>query len=213
MTYFKHAIRYGPDAWLMHFAQQANEASWLLARAIVASLENSPPAHLLEWTLSPTAILLEFLPGHAPLDPPHEIIDAKPLQQQQQGNLIVIPTRYDGPDLDRVALHAQLTVAEVIHLHSQATYLVHALGFAPGFAYLGGLAEALHTPRLSSPRLRIEAGSVGIGGSQTAIYPLATSGGWNIIGHTAIPLFAPEKSLDQAFLLHPGDRVQFHIDA
>jgi KipI family sensor histidine kinase inhibitor len=212
MSQATQAIRYGPDAWLMHFAQQADESSWLQARAIVADLENSPPLHLLEWTLSPTALLLEFSPGHAPRQPPHEIIQVKPLPQQKQGNLVVIPTRYDGPDLDRVARHAQLTTADVIKLHSQATYLVHSLGFAPGFAYLGGLVDALHTPRLSSPRPRIEAGSVGIGGSQTAIYPLATSGGWNIIGHTSIPLFAPEKTLDQAFLLHPGDRVQFHID-
>jgi allophanate hydrolase subunit 1 len=208
-----HHIRYGPDAWLMHFAQQADESSWLLARAIVAVLENSPLPHLLEWTLSPTAILLEFLPGRAPLYPPDGIIHPALLPPQQQEKIIVIPTRYDGPDLDRVARSAQLTTAEVIHLHSQATYLVHALGFATGFAYLGGLAHVLHTPRLTSPRPSIAAGSVGIGGAQTGIYPLATSGGWNIIGRTSIPLFSPQKSLSQAFLLHPGDRLQFHIDA
>ncbi|MRT54834.1 5-oxoprolinase subunit PxpB [Enterobacteriaceae bacterium RIT693] len=123
---------------------------------------------------------------------------------------IEIPVVYGGeagPDLDAVARQNDLTPAQVVALHSSAEYIVYFLGFQPGFAYLGGLPETLTTPRRAEPRLQVAAGSVGIGGSQTGIYPLATPGGWQIIGRTPLSLFNPGKS--SPTLLLPGDSVRF----
>lgn len=126
---------------------------------------------------------------------------------------IDIPVRYGGafrPDLEHVAEHCRLSPSEVINMHSQAEYLVYFLGFQPGFAYLGGLPQQLHTPRRAEPRLKIEAGSVGIGGSQTGIYPAASPGGWQIIGRTTLALFNPRQNPPTA--LQAGDIVRFVIE-
>ncbi|WP_158847043.1 5-oxoprolinase subunit PxpB [Saccharothrix deserti] len=120
---------------------------------------------------------------------------------------VVIPVRYDGPDLDLVAETAGLTTAEVVDLHAGATYQVAFCGFAPGFAYLTGLPEPLHQPRLDSPRTKVPAGSVAIAGEYTAAYPRATPGGWRLIGRTDAPLFDPRRPTPA--LLTPGHRVRF----
>ena len=123
---------------------------------------------------------------------------------------VSIPVCYGdefGPDLDFVARHNELTSDEVVRLHSSASYVVYMIGFAPGFPYLGGLPDALATPRLEEPRAVVPMGSVGIAGAQTGVYPIATPGGWRIIGRTPLRLFdatAPDPSL-----LHAGDRVSF----
>jgi inhibitor of KinA len=127
-----------------------------------------------------------------------------------ESRLVEIPTVYGGehgPDIDFVAEHSGLTVEGMIHLHSQATYTVYMLGFTPGFPYLGGLPDALATPRLKTPRQRVPAGSVGIAGAQTGIYPLATPGGWRLIGWTPVVLFDPTRT--PPALMQPGDRVRF----
>lgn len=121
-----------------------------------------------------------------------------------------IPVRYggeDGPDLDAVCRHHGIDRAAVIRLHSDTDYLVTAIGFVPGFPYLAGLSEQLATPRLATPRTCIPAGSVGIGGSQTGVYPFATPGGWQLIGRTSLRLFDPAAT--QPALLAMGDRVRF----
>ena len=124
--------------------------------------------------------------------------------------LVELPTVYGGeygPDLPFVAEHADLPEAEVIRLHSEATYYVYMIGFSAGFAYLGGLPERLHTPRLPSPRTRTPKGSVAIGGSQTGAYPADTPGGWRIIGRTPVELFDPRHEPPTPML--PGDQVRF----
>lgn len=121
-----------------------------------------------------------------------------------------IPVCYGGeagPDLAEVARHTGLTPAEVVKQHCAAEYQVFFMGFQPGFAYLGGLPEALATPRRAQPRTRVPAGSVGIGGSQTGVYPASSPGGWQLIGHTRLKLFDPAAT--QPTLLQPGDRVRF----
>jgi KipI family sensor histidine kinase inhibitor len=124
--------------------------------------------------------------------------------------LIEIPVCYGGnfgADLAAVAGHCRMSPAEVIARHSQGDYRVQALGFVPGFPYLSGLPESLRTPRHASPRASVPAGSVGIGGAQTGVYPLATPGGWQIIGRTPLPLFRPQAT--PPALLRAGDRVRF----
>jgi KipI family sensor histidine kinase inhibitor len=124
--------------------------------------------------------------------------------------LVQIPTVYGGeygPDLPFVAEHAGLSVADVIRLHTGTEYHVYMLGFTPGYVYLGGLPERLHTPRLSSPRIRVPRGSVAVGGSQTGIYPVESPGGWRLIGRTYLTLFDPSKEIPTLML--PGDKVRF----
>ena len=124
--------------------------------------------------------------------------------------VVEIPVCYAedyGPDLEFVAEHCRLGTDDVISLHSGVEYNVHAIGFTPGFPYLGGLPEALQTPRRDTPRARVPGGSVAIGGSQTGVYPMPSPGGWNIIGRTPMQLFRP--NLEPASILRPGDRVRF----
>lgn len=119
----------------------------------------------------------------------------------------VLPVRYDGPDLADVAERTGLSPAEVIRRHSEPDYGVHFLGFAPGFAYLGPLDPSLVLPRRTEPRRRVPPGSVAIAGGQTGVYPLATPGGWHLIGRTEAVLFDPAR--DPPNLLAAGDRVRF----
>ena len=132
--------------------------------------------------------------------------------QLRRPNVVQIPVLYGGehgPDLEFVAKHAGVPEQEVIDVHSSATYLVYAMGFSPGFPYLGGLPEALSTPRLTSPRISIPAGSVGIAENQTGIYPVASPGGWQLIGRTPLNLFDP--NFEPPTLLDAGDYVRFSL--
>ena len=112
-----------------------------------------------------------------------------------------------GPDIDTVADTNNLTVEEVIELHCEPEYLIYSVGFSPGFPFLGGLSEKLHTPRLETPRTLVPEGSVGIANNQTGIYPVASPGGWQLIGRTPIKLFAPWRQ--NPFLYQAGDRLKF----
>lgn len=112
-----------------------------------------------------------------------------------------------GPDLEFVAMHNHLTMDEVIRLHAGRDYPVYMMGFMPGFPYLGGLDPRIAAPRLETPRSRVPAGSVGIAGEQTGIYPLDSPGGWRLIGRTALRLFDPSR--EPPFLLNPGDVIRF----
>lgn len=124
--------------------------------------------------------------------------------------VIEIPVCYGGaygPDLARVASHNQLSEEEVIQKHAAEKYLIYMMGFLPGFPYLGGLSTSLATPRLASPRQAVKAGSVGIAGNQTGIYPLESPGGWNIIGQTPVAIYRPKNQ--QPFLFEVGMYIQF----
>lgn len=124
--------------------------------------------------------------------------------------VVEIPVCYGGefgPDLKDVAESHGMTNAAAIELHSSRTYLAYFLGFAPGFAYLGDVPEELATPRLATPRRNVPAGSVGIAGRQTGVYPISTPGGWRLLGRTPVAMFRPEKV--EMSLLRIGDRVRF----
>lgn len=162
-----------------------------------------------------SSLALFFLPGRVPDLPGFAGEVAAMLARMPEGTAPVgrcveIPVCYgdaDGPDLEEVAARAGLPPAEVVARHSAAEYFVHAIGFTPGFPYLGGLPPELATPRRASPRPRVAAGSVGIGGAQTGIYPQETPGGWNLIGRTLLTLFDSARA--EPSLLRTGDTVKF----
>jgi KipI family sensor histidine kinase inhibitor len=134
----------------------------------------------------------------------------RPQGKQSTPREVTIPVVYGGeygPDLDDVAAITGLSDEEVIARHTGADYLVACIGFSPGFPYLLGLPAELATPRLPNPRTRVPAGSVGIGGEQTGVYPQATPGGWRLIGRTPLRLFDPEG--EEPFLLRAGDHLRF----
>jgi KipI family sensor histidine kinase inhibitor len=125
---------------------------------------------------------------------------------------VEIPVCYGGefgPDIEFVAESHEITIDEVIRLHTEPEYPIYMIGFTPGFPFLGGLPQALHTPRLETPRTLVPEGSVGIANNQTGIYPVASPGGWRLIGRTPVKLFAPERS--NPFLYQAGDRIKFKV--
>jgi len=207
---------YGPDAWLLQLADTLGAGAFFIRQHFWQAARAAPPVGLAECVPGATTLLFEFLPGrgnvaalrawlqrHRPTALPSAT--GKTIKRAA-GRLHHIPVRYTGPDLDRVAAHAGLSVTEIIARHSAPEYRVDLIGFAPGFPYLDGLDPQLATPRLDQPRLCVEAGSVAIGGAHTGIYSLAGPGGWNILGFTDIKLFDPETA---QCLLTPGDRLVF----
>ena len=208
----------GTHAWWVRFAERADEAAFLrgrsLAAALARSLDSLGQSGLREIIPAPTTLLLDFHPEAPPLDRAtlHRLVEqaiAQPPTQEPE-RCVEIPVHYGGPDLERVAHHAGLSPEAVIERHHQGRYRVLCLGFAPGFPYLGGLDAALATPRLASPRPRVPAGSVAIGGDHTGIYSIPSPGGWNLIGQTSTALFDPHTAdLEKMFRLRAGDRVSF----
>jgi inhibitor of KinA len=133
-----------------------------------------------------------------------------PSETKPHSTLHTIPVLYGGewgPDLEDLADFAQMPPEQAITLHASILYRVYMLGFSPGFPYMGSVPERLAMPRLATPRAKVPSGSVGIAERQTGIYPIATPGGWRLIGRTPIPLY--RKTASRPFLLSPGDQVQF----
>ena len=138
------------------------------------------------------------------------VLQFAPTSNAVNARVVEIPVVYGGefgPDLEFVAQYARVTQDEIVRLHTGNVYRVYLIGFAPGFAYLGSVPERIAAPRLETPRTRVAAGSVGIAGRQTGIYPMETPGGWRIIGRTTLTMFDPLR--DPPTLLRPGDRVRF----
>ncbi|MBB6023328.1 inhibitor of KinA [Paenibacillus sp. JGP012] len=204
--------------------------------AVCALLENRSLTSLVEWVPSYLSVTLFYNPSSLSYEETCRLLlqllhQSNHVHQQSQPNrdsepgksedmetgvapsasrIVTIPVCYCGafgPDLEYVAEENQLTIEEVIAIHTSADYLVHMIGFAPGFPYLGGLSERIATARRATPRLRVEAGTVGIGGSQTGIYPVTSPGGWQCIGRTPLRLFRPEENPPS--LLEAGDVVRF----
>jgi KipI family sensor histidine kinase inhibitor len=130
-----------------------------------------------------------------------------PWQPAANSPVVTVPTRYDGPDLKAVAAHCGLSVPEVVAAHTGATYRVAFCGFMPGFAYLAGVPAAITVPRHATPHAEVPAGSVGLAGEFTGIYPRSSPGGWQLIGHTDLPMWDPSRQ--PPALLGPGTRVRF----
>ncbi len=203
-----HIKPYGPDAWLLHIAEQPGAGAFLVRQSLWRQINDNPPPGLAECVPGTTTMLFEFHSGQGDEAALKAWLKRHPADTTEtpEGRLFDIPVRYNGSDLERVAEHAGLSVAEVIERHSAPEYRVDLIGFAPGFPYLDGLDARLSTPRLAKPRLRVAAGSVAIGGTHTGIYSLDGPGGWNVIGHTEVVLFDPANA---RCLLAPGDRLRF----
>lgn len=138
------------------------------------------------------------------------LLDSMDSIQIPPPTVIEIPVLYGGemgPDIENVAEHNKKTVEEVIKIHTSEDYLIYMLGFIAGFPYLGGMSKEIATPRLKSPRVRIEGGSVGIAGEQTGVYPVASPGGWQLIGRTPLKLYDAER--EKPVLLEAGQYIRF----
>ena len=209
----------GEDALLLRFGDdidaQTNAGVHAVARCIATVrppwLRDIVPAY------ASLALFIDFeaFPSTAdPLEATTRWLRQQALDGDDAGmrtpRMVEIPVLYggvDGPDLEAVAAHAGISTGDVIERHAAGDYMVAMLGFAPGFPYLLGLNPALAIPRLQTPRTRVAAGSIGIGGAQTGVYPRPGPGGWRIIGRTSAVLFDPLRGSPS--LLLPGDRVRF----
>lgn len=204
-------VPYGESAFLIKFKDEISKDIHLQVKACYQQLKNMHihgvhsliPAynsvtvmfHQHEIESTTLKIFLE--------NTPYEIAE-----NELTKNIIEIPVCYEAPyalDMEYVSKHLGLTNKEIIALHTQKPYLVYMLGFAPGFMYLGGLDQRLHTPRKQTPRIQIPAGAVGLADQQTGVYPIVTPGGWQIIGQTPLTLFSKEKP----GIVNMGDYVQF----
>jgi inhibitor of KinA len=156
------------------------------------------------------SVTVQFDPDqatHESLAAAIERLAAKRPAMAEPGRLHRIPVTYDGPDIEAVAARLDLSTEQVAEIHTRPIYRVFLIGFVPGWAYLGPLAQELELPRRHVPRTQVPAGSVAIAGRQTGIYPLPTPGGWHLIGRTKVRLFLPDS--DPPCLFRAGDRVKF----
>ncbi len=213
----------GDTALRIELGEQIDEPTHRRVQAALQTLEAARLPAVHELTSAYTTVTLFYDPlrvaeAGAPLEGIAGWLEARvravlahpPKTEKTQGRTVEIPICYGGdfgPDLGVVATQAKISPEEVIKRHSRAEYFVHLVGFAPGFAYLGGLPKELATPRRATPRPTVPTGSLGIGGAQTGIYPLVTPGGWNLIGRTPLRMFRPEQN--PPTLLLAGDRVKF----
>ncbi len=202
----------GDSALVIIFGDRIDEEINKKVHAVANAIEKASPDWLIEVVPTYTSVYVYYDPlelsYQEALDAIRPFLSAEP--KEEKPRIVEIPTVYGGefgPDIEFVAQHNSLTVDDVIEIHSKPLYRVYMLGFTPGFAYLGGMDERIATPRLEKPRLKVPAGSVGIAGKQTGIYPIESPGGWRLIGRTPLRLFTPEK--DPPTLLRPGDYVKF----
>lgn len=210
---YPRILRCGDRAVAIEFSDTVSETANLEVLSLDASLSSEPINGILETiptyrslTLiyDPKIVRGAFLGEELMQRATHEA--AAP----ETGRLLEFPVLYGGDhqaDLDELAALKEMTAADVIALHASAEYRVYMIGFAPGFAYLGGLPEILHTPRLAVPRQRIEAGAIGIGGRQSSINSVPGPSGWRFLGRTPFRLFDPART--EPFLLKAGDRITF----
>ena len=204
----------GDAAVLVQVGTVIAEETFRRVSALAACLEKEPVPGMVEFVPAFTTVTVYYDPlktSYAQITAELErMLESLQAVEGAEAEVVEIPVCYGGaygPDLEAVAQWNGLTADEVIALHSGGEYLVYMIGFAPGFPYLGGMSERIAMPRRSSPRAQIPAGSVGIAGQQTGVYPMETPGGWQLIGRTPLALFRPEE--EPPSLLKAGQRVRF----
>ncbi|KML08016.1 5-oxoprolinase subunit PxpB [Rossellomorea marisflavi] len=210
----------GDHALVIEAGSSIDHATHVKVRSICSAIEEADPAWITDIVPAFTTVTLHYdpmklehpdrLPYETVMNRIHTILSSIPPGAEEEPRTIEIPVCYGGefgPDLESVAEWNDLTPEKVIELHSASPYLVHMIGFSPGFPYLGGMPEEIATPRRKEPRLRVPRGSVGIAGSQTGIYPLESPGGWQLIGRTPVALFDTQAC--PPGILQAGDRLRF----
>ena len=216
MTSTKYSISVaGENALIVYFGDQPSASIAQQIAQTTAYLRQSIGELLIDLVPSYASLLVIYNPlqtDHLHIRAAIRIAlnEASTKQQQSQGALITLPVYYSaesGPDLQSLADRKGLSVADVIAIHQQTEYRVYAIGFAPGFAYLGEVDQRIACPRLATPRQKVPAGAVAIADRQTAVYPAPSPGGWNLIGLCSEPMFDPNA--EPTMPVQVGDRVRF----
>lgn len=204
----------GDRGLLVEFGQGIDPDVNARVRTVAGALKKNPLKGVIEIIPTYRSLLLIYDPF---ITLPEKLVNAieaveKNLEKTEPESckVVKIPVCYGkefGPDIKNVANSAGLGMEDVVRLHSEPEYLIYMIGFTPGFPFLGGLNEKLFTPRLKTPRMAVPKGSVGIANNQTGMYPIASPGGWQIIGRTPLRLFAPRRK--NPFLYTAGDKIKF----
>lgn len=206
-------------AALVEFGRKISEDINKKVRTFCTYLDEKPFYGMVEYVPAFTSVSVIYNPSDMNSESPYEVVKAildniiskLDFSLADEEHIVEIPVCYGGEfgqDIEHVAEINNITVDEVIKIHSEGKYLVYMIGFAPGFPYLGGMSEKIAAPRRESPRTAIPAGSVGIAGMQTGVYPIETPGGWQLIGKTPLKLFDLKRNSQS--LLKAGDIVKFY---
>ena len=206
----------GDSAVVFAVGAGLDESVLARVRSVATALERDALAGVVDIVPAFATVTVFYDPAHiVDLDGFFAALESRAAKAEaalpaNDGRMVEVPVCYGGEfgqDLGEVAARAAMSPEQVVALHRGAGYLVHAIGFTPGFAYLGGLPPKIHTPRRATPRTHVPVGAVAIGGAMTGIYPLATPGGWNLIGRTPLKMFDTQRA--EPALLRAGDRVHF----
>lgn len=214
MSRYPHIEPAGEGALILYLGEQANEQVANRIAALLPIIGRKLGSALVDLVPSYNSVLVQYQPlvsDHFQVSAwLQEALDTPAKEDNKQGKLVELPVYYSeqsGPDLSRLARQAGLGIEEVITLHQQGEYRVFAIGFAPGFAYLGEVDKRIAAPRLATPRKKVPKGAVAIADRQTAVYPAPSPGGWNLIGLCPTPMFDPNASPPMP--VQVGDRVRF----
>lgn len=204
----------GENALMLYLGDAADAQTLARVQAAVNAIEQALSSELVDLIPSYASVLILYDPLHsdhsAIVRRVRGCLEALQAQPVATGRTVALPVYYaseTGADLNALAARAQLTPEEVIALHTATEYRVYAIGFAPGFAYLGEVDARIAAPRLASPRASVPQGSVAIADRQTAVYPSQSPGGWNLIGRCPLPMFTPDQHPGMAVAV--GDHVRF----
>jgi inhibitor of KinA len=214
MDYDYELYPLGDCAIVVRFHGGIGSAAYNGVRSLSVALDREYWPALIEYVPAFTTIALYYDPMiatyHVMVDQIRDRLTSLEVQTMERGLIVEIPVCYGGeygPDLHDVADYCGLSPEEVIRLHSDSVYDVYMIGFSPAFPYMGCLPAGLNVPRRSTPRVSVPAGSVGLAGRQTGVYPLSSPGGWQLIGRTPLALFRPNES--PPTLMKQGDQVRF----
>jgi inhibitor of KinA len=214
MHFKPRIVALGDSAILIQLGEEIDLAANRRVHALAGLVETSTIAGVIETVPAYATLLVHYDPLALSFTRIKNILREKSTQIQERESrkprLVEVPVQYGGElglDLESVASHLGLNVADVIRIHSEKIYTVYMMGFTPGYPYMGKLDDILIMPRLETPRTHVPAGTVAIAGSQTGIYSIESPGGWNLIGWTPLKLFDPNS--DSPFLFAPGDEVKF----
>jgi len=205
----------GENALIVYFSEVASADTSAKIQQTMHLLESSLAEHLIDMVPSYASLLIiynAFTTDHYFVKKCIKLaLENQDSQQQAQGKIVTLPAYYSlesGPDLAQLAENAKLTPDQVIDIHTSTEYRVYAIGFAPGFAYLGEVDPRIAAPRLTTPRLKVPKGAVAIADRQTAVYPAVSPGGWNLIGLCPTPMF--DQHASPSMPVQVGDRIKFN---